>query len=76
MRATDDYCLGFLGWLFGHKFQPRYSVEESKQLGGIYDAPLWISAPELPEDAYKRTYHGDVCVRCGKSVNFEQEPTT
>lgn len=67
-------CIGFLGRLFGHAHQPRYSTvrksyEWVARLGG------GIFRNEIPADEEKRMYHGDVCARCGDVVNVPSRPT-
>ena len=63
-------CLGLFGWLFGHKYQPRYSERrafpETKMKWSGYLDPTTIMETT-------KTYHGDVCQRCGHKIPLPQE---
>lgn len=79
--VVDDDCKGIFGFLFGHKFRPRYHEEQQASSTplpddlmmelGADDASMLIEAMR----SYKQTYVGDVCVRCGKVVNNDQKRT-
>lgn len=56
-------CRGLPGWLFGHAFAPRYSVVE-RAVGRQNTLVAFISAGKSPVEQ-DRTYHADVCRRCG-----------
>ncbi len=64
-------CRGIGGLLFGHNYRPRYSVVESPSgIGfktGSYEGPSdFVRSIAVLTN---KTYHGDVCVRCGHTVN-------
>lgn len=66
---TDTtYCRGLLGWLFGHKFTPRYDTHHSQHgANRIFQNGMFsnYNGPPIPPDKHSATYRGDVCVRCG-----------
>jgi hypothetical protein len=66
-------CQGVIGKLVGHKYQGRYTVEERKSLrlfeSAFASAFARIEDFKAPQDVYKKTYHGDVCPRCGDIIN-------
>lgn len=60
-------CVGIFGRLFGHKFRARYS-EGAPTITSIDRASVHAAIQAI--NATKSiTYHGDVCVRCGLSIN-------
>jgi hypothetical protein len=61
-------CHGLLGRLLGHAYRPRYSESAPtiKRVNELYDEAL---LPKIVEASKSRTYHGDVCTRCGDVVN-------
>ena len=65
-RPGDKPCRGIGGWLFGHDYRPRFSVERK------HTCPVW-GPPEVMRAAADetRTYHDDVCRRCGDTVNHQ-----
>ena len=68
-------CVGVGGWLLGHSFVERQSVEGRTAV--IPEVPAGGTLTfhgSLPADERIITYHGDVCTRCGLVVN--QQPTT
>ena len=55
-------CMGLAGRIFGHQFEPRYSLSAP-----ITNANIKADDLERVINATKaRTYEGDVCVRCGQ----------
>lgn len=63
-------CAGLTGRVFGHHYEPRFSVAERARgvkIGNLED----VSADELRDliTLRDRTYHGDVCTRCGHSIS-------
>ena len=66
-------CAGLLGYLLGHKFQPRYSTGSPtiypKEIGLF--SPQITAMAELLESSKVKTYEGDVCERCGKKLEEE-----
>ncbi len=64
-------CKGLVGLIFGHRFEGRYSIEETTfpvNTGHgwvVEDVERLIKASKN----YKRTYHGDVCTRCGLRID-------
>ena len=83
MMQEDDGCKGIMGWLFGHKFEPRFDESNNDTPAG-----QWVSQ-QIPEailkqaiesedladiveamsvNSEKTTYVHDVCVRCGKVI--------
>jgi hypothetical protein len=68
---SDRPCIGIGLWL-GHKYAPRFSDTSRKTPRieahqGMYSTVTIKGAQ--PRDFAKRTYHGDVCSRCGHVVN-------
>jgi len=67
--AVNKNCKGIPGWLFGHKYEPRYD----QQKGPIPNTIDRISGacPEAIEALMpvKKTYVHDVCARCGDIIN-------
>lgn len=47
---------------FGHKFRPRYSTGPALEVSEAY----WAKILETPQP---KTYHYDICERCGTVVN-------
>lgn len=66
-------CSGLVGLLFGHDYQARYSLGETKLSIGAMEGPAsaWC---KIIEASKPQTYCGDVCTRCGHVVNGKQEP--
>lgn len=63
---SADGCIGFWGWLFGHKYEARYSTVERQQRSSdwaITLSPIGSDASVRP--LQDRTYILDICVRCG-----------
>ncbi len=63
-------CKGLSGRLFGHDYQPRYSVGTPTFRG--YPKATYCSEyhyEQMVEISKPRTYHGDVCRRCGDVKN-------
>lgn len=57
-------CRGVTGWLFGHAFQPRFTVVE-RAMTDHRTLVTHIATGEGNPVEQDRTYHGDVCRRCG-----------
>lgn len=55
-------------WI-GHKFRPRYSSEMPERFRRIRGG-----SPEHIEALMTKTYHRDVCERCGKVLQLERKP--
>ena len=61
-------CCGMMGMIFGHKFRPRYSTNET-------DSALGKKITSFRGDVkdelilVEQKYHGDICVRCGLIKN-------
>lgn len=87
MQDKTDNCKGLTGWLFGHKFYPRYDESSSTTTPGNFSSvgiPDTVLSQAVEEeylcdiiaaangDSSKRTYVHDVCVRCGKVIKREQ----
>jgi hypothetical protein len=66
-------CNNLLGRLIGHDYQGRYTVEEYT-FPSIFDQPfVSVKCAEVSQDTYKKTYHGDVCSRCGDVINIPKQ---
>lgn len=66
-------CQGLFGRWFGHKFKPRYSLSEPTveiKINSTTDVDADDAAAML-EASKRKTYHGDVCTRCGNLVNSQ-----
>ena len=63
-------CMGLVGRIFGHQFEPRYSLSAPLTNANIKadDLERVINATRA------RTYEGDVCVRCGQ-ITGDAHPT-
>jgi len=61
-RYAFNKCQGFLGRLFGHKYQARFDVKTPNATIKAYDT-AFVKALQT------RVYRGDVCKRCGNTVN-------
>lgn len=64
-------CLGLGGWLFGHRYDARYSVKEHPNTMALEARGISADTARRIAVLADRTYHGDVCVRCGSVVNRE-----
>jgi hypothetical protein len=66
-------CNSMVGRFAGHNFEPRYSVEERKS-PPLSDFGMFVTAEQIkqPQDLYRKTYHGDVCTRCGATANVPE----
>lgn len=68
MRPPLLPCQSF----WGHRFEPRYSYEKlpgqygPREISGCMDAEQMETFLRANQN---KTYHGDVCVRCGQVVN-------
>lgn len=63
----DNACRGLAGALFGHKFRARYSIG-TPTLARIRNCDdIYVAG--VVEASKPRTYHGDVCERCGVIIN-------
>lgn len=63
-------CIGITGRLFGHRYEARHSVSTRKVVLPAKAPGDFVSIKgAVPRDFEKRTYHGDVCARCGAVVN-------
>jgi hypothetical protein len=63
-------CIGIAGRIFGHHYEARYSTTERDRPAGSgveYTGPagMIVELMKLKD----RTYHADVCSRCGNVVN-------
>jgi hypothetical protein len=56
-------CMGLFGRLFGHKFEPRYTLTPPGSMNVGNGSPSAICA--VIDQLTKREYQGDVCARCG-----------
>ena len=66
-------CQGFMGRLFGHKFQPRYDMGASAlELGNIKTSAHAVL--KLAERYRPYTYRGEVCARCGTFIDRRNQP--
>lgn len=59
-------CTGIFGRWFGHNFQARYSYGVPAITNVEGRGALVI---DLVEASKPTIYHGDVCTRCGLSIN-------
>lgn len=71
--SVGEPCVGWIGRLFGHKFQPRIHYREERVEG------LFTATKIVPKSLkVERVYIHDVCQRCGKVIrkrgNMEQKP--
>lgn len=62
--------------LFGsHKFEARFSYADAPDIQSVKHGPFQstsVAALETYMRAYQpKTYHGDICVRCGTVVKRE-----
>lgn len=75
-HITPAACQGLLGRLFGHRYEGRYSEHEAVPDGVSFQVPPGPAGERLVEatKTRTRTYHGDVCVRCGDVVNAPEAP--
>lgn len=74
-HVTPAACTGLLGWLLGHGYVPRYSTIEQFPPPEFWGARPGTYDCTVPADAVmpgSRTYHGDVCTRCGDVVNRQE----
>lgn len=77
-------CLGLVGRLRGHDYQPRYTThEEPRALPPSFDVnwATWAfgtSGLHELSTLMHSEYHGDVCTRCGHTINerAHDEPPT
>jgi hypothetical protein len=74
------HCRGFLGGLRGHCYEPRYSTAEQERAAplGNVELPYGSTAEDLRRllTLTSRTYCGDVCTRCGSTVEAPPSPRT
>lgn len=72
-----DECVGIIGTILGHKYEPRYDVIRSNN--GIdlenIDVVLDNAYIEVVESMVNKNsvYVKDVCIRCGKTINRNEE---
>jgi len=66
-------CAGLFGRLFGHDYQPRfthgaptYKVSDSND---VFSMVFSDDVASVITASKPRTYHGDVCRRCGDVKN-------
>lgn len=58
---------GFVGFIFGHKFQGRYSTKESLPSNLVKaQSSGGHSIKEIKN--HEKIYEGDVCIRCGMKI--------
>ncbi len=64
-------CRGIGGLLFGHHYEPRYSTtEREKSYPKVeYTGNDLTEFYRLLSRLTDKMYHGDVCTRCGHTVN-------
>lgn len=65
-------CAGIFGRLFGHDYKARHSDAFPDNMKGLKTGPFSGCATDYERmvAAYKdHIYHGDVCTRCGDTVN-------
>ena len=61
----DKQCTG-LGKVFGHKYEPRYSMTyEWPETASFKNLELLTDDSILALKITSESYHGDVCTRCG-----------
>jgi hypothetical protein len=70
----ETVCKGIAGWLFGHKYEARYSfgkptVDPTKSDSFWGNLVFSSDIAGIVSASKPRTYHGDVCVRCGDVIN-------
>lgn len=67
-------CHGLTGYLLGHKFQARYSLSQPAPFENTWH-PAWgpDHSAKLAEAAKAKTYHHDICTRCGYVVPTNAE---
>jgi hypothetical protein len=72
---TDGNACPRLGrWIGGCRFEPRYHVDEpSRALEHVIMSQWQTTQRDRDMLERRTTYVGDVCVRCGRVVNPEQE---
>lgn len=59
-------CAGLFGRLFGHKYEPRYTVgEPTARVSTVSSLVFAEEVVAIMEASKSRTYHGDRCIRCG-----------
>lgn len=61
-------CCGLAGRLFGHDYRPRYSVGVPAYVPGGGEGAWGVFSSDIAgivAASRPRTYHGDVCLRCG-----------
>jgi len=66
---AGHFCLpGPLGLRRAHKFEPRYSEAEPRNfdITGKWVHPDTVA--QMIAAMKERTYHHDICVRCGKVI--------
>jgi hypothetical protein len=62
-------CKGIFGFLFGHKYQGRFSITESKRFPTrAIKVDQIFDVNDLKETDFTKTYVQDVCVRCGNII--------
>lgn len=68
----NNECSGLMGLWFGHKFEARYDEEttDPKDFPSNVNVPVWVNPAEiiLANKDKTTTYVGDICVRCGTTV--------
>jgi len=64
----EQECNSFIGRLFGHDYQPRYSTgpgDFTGMKGSLH------ACRTMMEEAKSKTYVCDVCTRCGKVIKHD-----
>ena len=77
MMTETNPCVGLLGLLFGHRFEPRYSTSlqpcaNIKMEEGLMSAAAFH---RIMDSVVVKTvtYKGDMCRRCGAVANRVEE---
>lgn len=71
-----DNCKGLAGRIFGHDYSPRYSYS-APTLSNIQTWGLDYAenAVDMMNASKSKTYHGEVCRRCGRTTLAQKGPT-
>ena len=70
-----DKCIGLMGQVFGHNFEPRYNTTSKLNPENMPESPVVLGFGESIVDSYKdkvKLYKGDVCTRCGMVINKQE----
>lgn len=67
-------CVGIVGRIFGHKYEARISTTERHRDINLKADRAMAEDFRRMMTLFNRTYHGDVCTRCGGIVKRPSTP--